>query len=182
MLYKKLKIKIILLITAITLTVCLCFGVYAVFPLKYYSEIVCVCKETNVEKSLILAIIKAESSFNAEKVSNKGAVGLMQLLPNTAEYISDIYFASNNFDLKNPKENILLGVTYIIYLSNKFDCQSTLIAAYNAGEGNVSNWLKNKAFSNDGKSLDVIPFNETKVYLNRVLTYKKTYEILYRLN
>ena len=90
--------------------------------------------------------------------------------------------ASNDFNLKNPKENILLGVTYIIYLSNKFDCQSTLIAAYNAGEGNVSNWLKNKAFSNDGKSLDVIPFNETKIYLNRVLTYKKTYEILYRLN
>ena len=179
MLYKKLKIKIILLITAITLTVCLCFGVYAVFPLKYYSEIVCVCKETNVEKSLILAIIKAESSFNAEKVSNKGAVGLMQLLPNTAEYISDIYFASNNFDLKNPKENILLGVTYIIYLSNKFDCQSTLIAAYNAGEGFVSEWLKDQRYSNDSGNLLDIPFPETENYLIKVNKAIEHYKNLY---
>ena len=88
----------------------------------------------------------------------------------------------DNLDLKNPKENILLGVTYLIYLSNKFDCETTLLAAYNAGEGNVSNWLKNKAFSKDGKSLDVIPFNETKVYIKRVINYKKTYKFLYRLN
>lgn len=106
----------------------------------------------------------------------------MQIMPDTANYVSKLFFGGEDFDLFCPKDNILYGVTYLLYLFKKFPDQTTALCAYNAGEGNVQNWLKEKAFSSDGKSLDKIPFEETRTYVERVTLYAKIYKVLYFLD
>ena len=154
-------------------------GVRAFFPRKYYSYITSVCDDTAIEPNLVLAIIKTESSFNNEKASPKGAIGLMQIMPETAQYVSNLYFAGEKIDIKNEEQNILIGVTYLIYLYNKFKDKKTALAAYNAGEGRVYEWLENKEYSLNGKTLDVIPFKETSVYVKKVMKREKIYKLLY---
>ncbi len=106
----------------------------------------------------------------------------MQIMPETANYVSKLYFGGENYDLYCPKDNILYGVTYLLYLFEKFPDQKTVLCAYNAGEGNVKTWLNEKAFSTDGKSLDKIPFEETRIYVKRVTLYAKFYKVLYFLD
>lgn len=181
MLLKKSVNKILILIlTACISTVALTVGLRAIFPRKHYNYIASICKETAISPNLVLAIIKAESSYSGDKVSNKGAVGLMQIMPNTANYVSDLFFAGERFNLYDEKDNILIGVTYLIYLSNKFDNKKTVLSAYNAGEGRVYDWLNCKDYSIDGKSLDNIPFEETKIYVEKVLKYEKIYGYVYK--
>ena len=114
-------------------------------------------------------------------MSKKGAVGLMQIMPTTKDYISTLYFAGRDFDLYAPSDNLLLGVTYLIYLGEKFKNEKTALAAYNAGEGRVYEWLKNINYSLDGQSLQVIPFKETAEYVEKVFLYRKFYKFLYGL-
>ncbi len=153
--------------------------VRAIFPRKYYKNILSVCDGTNISPNLVLAIIKTESSFDCDKISPKGAIGLMQIMPETANYVSDMFFASENFNLKNANENIIIGVSYLIYLFDKFEDKKTALAAYNAGEGRVYDWLENKDYSVSGKTLDNIPFEETSIYVKRVLNREKFYNLLY---
>ncbi|MBE5742388.1 MAG: lytic transglycosylase domain-containing protein [Clostridiales bacterium] len=175
---KSLKI-IIITVSACVFTVISALGTYAFFPQKYKKEVYSVCENTKIDTSLIFAIIKTESSFKKDKISPKGAVGLMQIMPDTAEYISKVFFGGNAYNLHSPKDNILYGVTYLIYLTEKFEDIKTALAAYNAGEGRVYEWLDNKEFSLDGKTLISIPYNETKLYVKKVMRYKNFYEILY---
>ena len=120
------------------------------FSSKYDKLIIEAAKKFDVDAALISAIIKAESDFNPREVSNKGARGLMQLMPATAERFGVV----NSFD---AKANINGGVRYLRWLLDAFEGNADLaIAAYNAGEGNV--W----------KYSGVPPFRETLSYINRV--------------
>ena len=176
----RLKNKLIIFIaTACTLAIFCLATVHAFFAVKYEDEIISVCKKSGIDKELVFAIIKAESSFDCARVSDKGAIGLMQILPSTGEYVCERFFDGQSLDLYNPKENLVVGVSYLIYLYQKFELTETVIVAYNAGEGNVAKWLKNKTLSLNGKSLDYIPFEESRIYLKRVLFYKRIYEIIY---
>ena len=131
-----------------------------------------------VDKSLIFSIIKAESKFNKNAKSPKGAIGLMQVKLSTANYMfeknnTEFEFLSNKTllfenDLLDPKTNIMIGTKYIKYLLDKFDNVDVSICAYNAGETVVRGWLQNKEYSKDGKTLLKIPYVETDRYLNRV--------------
>ena len=150
-----------------------------VFPKKHIAEIKSVCEDTKIPHSLVLAIIKTESSFESSKISSKGAIGLMQIMPETANYVADLFFAGEEINLFDVKQNILIGVTYLVYLYKKFDNIKTVLAAYNAGEGRVNDWLKNTQYSLDGKTLIAIPFEETATYVKRVLLYQKFYKFLY---
>jgi len=131
---------------------------YFWFDLQYDGYITQCCNEQKVSKSLVYAIVKAESNFNTKALSNKGAVGLMQLMPDTALFVAQKQNITN-FDLTNPKDNLLLGICYIAYLQQKFNSQKDVVCAYNAGENNVKQWLQN------GQE---IQFNETKNYLKKV--------------
>ena len=160
----------------ITITV---VGAYAVFPCKYGEQVFSTCQNSGVEPKLVFAIIQTESSFNPDTISSKGAVGLMQIMPDTAKYVSDLYFGGIDFDLFNPDDNILIGVTYLTYLLGKFEDKKTALSAYNAGEGNVKSWLENDEYSKDGKTLYNIPFKETQDYINKVFKRVEIYELLY---
>lgn len=157
----------------------LAIGIYAFFPCKYRNHIEKICNNTPIAPHLVYAVIRCESSFDINKVSNKGAVGLMQIMPKTSDYISKLYFADRQFNLFNPSDNVLLGITYLTYLFDKFKDEKVVLAAYNAGEGRVCEWLDTKEFSIDGKTLKVIPFKETANYVEKVLLYKNFYKILW---
>jgi transglycosylase-like protein with SLT domain len=117
---------------------------------KYNEIIVAAAKKFDVDAALVSAVIKAESDYNPRIVSNKGARGLMQLMPATAKRFG----VTNSFD---PEENIHAGTRYLRWLLKTFDGNADLaVAAYNAGEGNV--W----------KYEGVPPFRETVNYINRI--------------
>jgi hypothetical protein len=121
-----------------------------IFRSRYDSVIVEAAKKFDVDAALISAVIKAESDFNPREYSNKGAQGLMQLMPGTAARFGVT-------DAWDPAANIYGGVRYLRWLLEKFDGNADLaVAAYNAGEGNV--WKYN----------GVPPFRETMNYVNRI--------------
>jgi soluble lytic murein transglycosylase-like protein len=116
----------------------------------YNDIIIAAAKKFDVDAALVSAVIKAESDYNPRVVSRKGARGLMQLMPATAERFG----VTNSFD---PEENIHAGTRYLRWLLKTFDGNADLaVAAYNAGEGNV--W----------KYEGVPPFRETVNYINRI--------------
>ncbi len=139
---------------------------YLLFPLRYTGEISAAATEYGVEPALIAAVINAESGFNKNKISSKNAIGLMQLLPSTAEYVTD-----KPCDLFNAAENIAVGTKYLAYLIDKFGDVNTALFAYNAGEGNVTRWLNEQQV----KELTSCPFAETNAYVAKVQKSVKFY-------
>lgn len=129
-----------------------------------------------IDKSLIYAVIKAESNFNSRAKSSKGALGLMQITEATYEYTVYIYgLGFSNKDILKPKENILTGAAYLNYLFKRFHTETEVLAAYNAGEGTVRSWLLNKDYSDDGKTLKRVPYAETENYIKKVKKYRDYY-------
>lgn len=124
-----------------------------------------------VDVDLIDAVMKAESNYRADAVSPKEAKGLMQLMDSTAEYVRKMLGETGSYDLFSPRDNIRYGTYYLKYLLEKFPVTETAIAAYNAGEGNVTSWLNNKDYSSDKRTLNVIPFSETENYVKKVMDY-----------
>ena len=148
------------------------------YPQEYLSEINTAHEKYGVPKHIILAVIKTESDFDANAESAAGAMGLMQLMPETFTDMSGI----ENVDgyITDPNYNIDAGVHYLAYLYDMYGGEmETVYAAYNAGPGNVNNWLKDPEYSSDGKTLDEIPFSETKAYVRKVSSAAKIYKRLY---
>lgn len=146
------------------------------YPLNYQSIIIENAKKYDVEPELISSIINVESHFSSDVVSNKAAVGLMQILPTTAEWVDKkigIDLEKNN--LFKPSVNIEIGTYYLAYLFKIFDNTDNVICAYNAGLGNVQKWLANEEYSLDGETLTNIPFKETSNYLTKVKKCLKVY-------
>lgn len=108
-----------------------------------------VCQKHALKPALVLALIKAESSFKPHVVSNRGAIGLMQLMPDTAQYISKRWSVpyTDERDLLNPFKNISLGVTYLAYLRDKYrGSLHHMLAAYNIGPGKVDKLIAENRF------------------------------------
>lgn len=115
-------------------------------------------KKNNVRPELVAAVVQAESRFKPTARSGAGAVGLMQLVPRTGRWMGAR-------DLTNPAQNVAAGAKYLKYLDERFDGNETkIIAAYNAGEGNV------KRFGG------VPPFRETRNYVAKVRNFQQEYE------
>ena len=127
-----------------------------------------------------LFVSKLESDFDPEAESPVGALGLMQMMPETFDWmqthIGGEYDASALLD---PEISIKYGCALLRVLLNEYDNLATAVCAYNAGMGNVTSWLSDPAYSEDGVTLKEIPFEETRLYVQKVLQYKETYEKLY---
>jgi soluble lytic murein transglycosylase-like protein len=127
-------------------------------PVEFYPIINTLATEYGVDKNLVKAVIHAESGYNPNAVSRKGAQGLMQLMPKTAHGLN----VSNSFD---PKENIRGGVRYLRFLLDTFNGDVPLaLAAYNAGLSKVSQYG------------GIPPYEETRNYVSKVLSYQKSYQ------
>lgn len=151
------------------------------YPYDYKAYIEEYSSQYSLDPLLVLSVIKAESKFNENSTSNKGAKGLMQIMDSTGEWISSnvgiSYFLPHM--LYDPETNIKMGCWYLNNLIEQFGNIKTALAAYNAGSGNVSKWLEDSEYSKDGETLYNIPFPETKKYVDRIEVNYKMYQYLY---
>jgi soluble lytic murein transglycosylase len=149
----------------------------ATHPLRYEETIRRVSEEHGIEPTFIAGVVYAESRFGHESESHRGAYGLMQILPSTADFISKRSGIEGDF--RNPKTNLRMGAWYLSYLEERYSGDERLVlAAYNSGEGRVDAWTSDEGF-------DVrrdIPFAETREYVNDVLEAQKVYRDLYGRN
>lgn len=176
--------RFVKLITSIIVFLIIIGLIVSVFyPIGYKNIINKYSKEFKVDPYLVVSIINVESKYNKDAVSNKDARGLMQIGPQTGQWGSEVLKIENYSKslLFKPEINIRIGIWYIDQLKKEFgDNVDLVLAAYNAGSGNVNKWLSDNKYSNDGVSLTNIPFNETDEYLKRVKKNYKVYKLLYK--
>ncbi len=177
------KLKNIALLTCVISLAALAIAFLVIFVQKpkFYQFVSDSAARFGVSPALVYAVIRTESGFDENALSEKGALGLMQVLPSTAEFIA-AKLKVENFDLNDPQTNIFLGTAYLGYLSQRFTDEMAVLAAYNAGEGRVAEWLKNPDFSPDGKTLNKVPFPETAAYIRKVRRNKKIYSFRLKLS
>ncbi len=148
------------------------------YPLKYDDTVIEFADRYNLDRALVFSVINVESRFDKKAVSSAGAVGLMQITPSTAEYIAKLLDVEE-YELRDERTNVKFGCFYLSYLLKRFVAVDTAICAYNAGEGNVETWLKNKEYSKDGIILEKIPFKETQEYREKIRKNYKKYSQIY---
>ncbi len=142
------------------------------YPLDYASVVRGHARNYRLDPALLAAVIYAESKFHADAHSRSGAVGLMQLRPETAEGIA-VHTGGTAFrlsDLTNPEINVRYGAWYLRHLLDKYGDERTALAAYNAGQRNVDRWRAH------GQG---IQFGETRHYVDRVEALKRIYRKAY---
>ena len=172
------------------LIVVLCLGVgwyrqqkelhrFDAYPIRYAAEVNAAAAEFDLEPAYLYAVILAESSFRPDAVSSVGALGLMQVMPETGEWIAGKLDLSDSFTadmLTDPALNVRFGSWYLRYLLNRYDgdkrCAS---AAYHAGQGTVDAWLADPSMSPDGHTLSAIGYETTDYYVNKVLSNYEKY-------
>lgn len=153
---------------------------HKIYPLKYEQEIIAASDKYNLEPELLSAVIFAESRFDEEATSHVGAMGLMQMMPETfSELQSRRGETYNEEALYDPYVSIEYGAAYLGYLYNHFGDVYTACAAYNAGIGTVEGWLINDEYSADGVTLYYIPYGETSNYVEKIRGATVKYKELY---
>ena len=154
------------------------------YPLEYEEIIIENSKNYQVDPYLVAAIIFAESRFSPEVTSHKGARGLMQLMPDTALWLAQRYKDEEITpeQLFDPQLNIKYGVRYLAFLYDRFDNNTVkVLAAYNAGHGKVSRWLRDKRWDGELENILMVPYYETRIYVQRVLRAYEHYQRFYDL-
>lgn len=157
---------------------------YALYPCDYAEQAKAVAEENELPLSLIYATIHTESRFQAEAVSTAGAIGLMQLTEiafTEAQNKRDGTVTMTAESLYDPTINLCYGGYYLKRMIKRFGNVETALAAYNAGQSRVAGWLKNSAYSKDGKTLLYIPYEETRNYVEKVLKTQEIYQRLYEI-
>lgn len=141
-------------------------------PIEYASIVQSGAQEFGLEEAHIYAVILCESSFREQAVSSVGAMGLMQIMPETGRWIAGKLGEAESFTeekLFDPETNIRYGCWYLAYLSRLYDADlDTVSAAYHAGSGNVGKWLEDESCSADGRTIDTTPYPATNNYMEKV--------------
>jgi soluble lytic murein transglycosylase len=142
------------------------------YPLRYEQIVVGHAENYRLEPQLVAAVIYQESKFDADAVSDAGAVGLMQLLPETGQGIADRTGGEHwrPEDLRSPELNVRYGSWYLRHLLDKYGDERLALAAYNAGQANVDRWRE------EGTGIE---FAETRHYVERVQELKAIYARVY---
>ncbi len=181
--YKTISIIVAVLILLIVLFKVLNIGnvvLSKIYPKKYQEYVEKYAKEYNVDPLLIFSIIKAESNFDKDAKSSSKAKGLMQIMDSTAIEIA------NKMDepivdetLFDPEKNIMIGTKYYSELLNLYNGNMLLaLTAYNAGIGNVTNWIKSGIIDEYGSNIENIPYKETNMYVRKIIRNYKIYQQL----
>ncbi len=152
-------------------------------PTDYEEIISRYSEEYNIPKDVIYAVIKVESDFDPEAESSAGAMGLMQMIPSTFEWLTGEEHLNERLPVQRlfePEVSIRYGTYYLAYLYRSFDYDWHIVfAAYNGGEGNVRKWLKDPECSDADGNLTHIPFKETRSYVSKVEDARAMYQELY---
>lgn len=154
-----------------------------VYPLKYEDLIIEKANKYQLDPYLVTALIYVESKFLLDAKSHKGAIGLMQIMPDTARWIS-AQMPYNNFTedlLFDPEVNIEFGSWYLADLIKEFGNERIIVlAAYNAGRGNVKRWLEEN-WDGQHTSIEILPFKETRDYIRQIIKVYEIYKKIYSL-
>ena len=150
------------------------------YPTDYGNFVEKYTKENNLPEYFVYAVIECESGYDEKAVSYADARGLMQLTPETFRWLQSKKGEKLGEEmLFDPETNIKYGSYFYGILFDIYKDEATAIAAYHAGMGNVSKWLKDERYSLDGKTLYDIPFSTTKKYVNKVIKTQNIYSKLY---
>lgn len=152
-----------------------------VYPMEYTDLICHNADEFGLEPAYVAAVILAESSYNPNAVSSVNAQGLMQIMPETGQWIAhklgETYVEGCLFD---PATNVRYGCWYLGFLMDRYNGDKTCSsAAYHSGQGTVDKWLQDPAYSSDGQTLNIIAGPNADTYVKRILEYYEKYVQLY---
>ena len=153
------------------------------YPRDYAEYVEVYAEAYGVPEGLVYAVIRTESSFDSGAVSPVGAVGHMQLMPSTFEWLTDdkLFEHLESGMLYDPETNIKYGTYCLSFLYDRYGDWELALAAYNGGLGNVDKWLEDDRYADaDGEGgLKRIPFKETRQFVARVTDAWEMYERLY---
>jgi soluble lytic murein transglycosylase len=148
-----------------------------IYPIQYREDIARVAERYDLDPYLVAAVVQTESGYDPGARSHAGAVGLMQLMPDTATWITGLesWQGSDDPRLTDPEDNLELGACYLAYLVRTLGGGTTLaLAAYNAGQGAVVDWVE-AAGGRDSFGLADIRYPETREFVRRVEYYRELY-------
>ena len=152
---------------------------YGLFPFPYQDKILTYARQNQINPLLVISVMRKESTFNPEIDSVVGAIGLMQIVPPTANWVAENIELSD-YSLTNPEDNIKIGSWYLKHNHQRYDDDSLLaVASYNAGTGNVNAWLNQYGIGDRDRFVEQIPFPETKDYVEGVFGNYWNYLRLY---
>jgi len=153
-----------------------------VYPVYYRELLFHWAQRRQLDPWLVVAVVRVESNFRTTAVSERGAVGLMQLLPETARWVARLEGEAEFLPdlLFDPETNARLGTRYLAHLLQLFEGREALaLAAYNAGAGRVERWVEQTGWDGSPSRLDAIPYGETRRFVERVLRMRDLYRWLY---
>lgn len=152
------------------------------YPMNYTEQIRRYAADNDIDPAYVASVVLAESSYDLYATSSVGAQGLMQIMPETGEWIAGKFgetYVDNS--LYDPDTNLRYGCWYLGFLMDRYGgdmrCAST---AYHSGQGNVDKWLKDPQYSSDGRTFDVIPGENASAYVGRIMEYYEQYKDLYQ--
>jgi soluble lytic murein transglycosylase len=156
-------------------------GYRYVWPFAYRPVVVSQAQRYGLDPFLVAAVIRVESRFQPNARSRRGAIGLMQLLPTTAQWIEQQTGQPGlSARLTDPAVNVALGSWYLTYLLKRFGHNWVLaLAAYNAGPATVRRWLKHGQLGHPAGQVAAIPYPETRAFVRRVLLFRTVYRYAY---
>ncbi len=152
---------------------------YSLFPFPYRKDILKYAEQQGINPLLVISVMRKESTFNPKIDSRVGAIGLMQIVPPTAEWVAkQIKF--KDYTLTKAEDNIKIGTWYLAHNHHRYENNSLLaIASYNAGTGNVNQWLDRYDVNDSDRFVEHIPFPETQDYVEGVFGNYWNYLRLY---
>lgn len=154
----------------------------AAYPIRYREAVEREAEVSGLDPALVYAVIRSESGFAPAAQSPVDARGLMQLTPDTFQWVRYRLGEEGGVPsevLYQPEENVRYGCANLGLLLREFGGEAEALAAYHAGRGSVSRWLEDSRYSGDGESLDVIPYGDTNRYVKKVLETREVYHRLY---
>ncbi|MGQ4650191.1 transglycosylase SLT domain-containing protein [Lyngbya aestuarii] len=152
---------------------------HALFPLPFKEQIANWSQQRQLNPLLVTGLIRQESRFEPKIRSVAGATGLMQVMPGTGKWVAQ-QIQLKDYNLEDPSDNIRLGTWYLDHTHQEYNNNSLLaVASYNAGPGNVAKWIRKYGFTDPDTFIEVIPFPETKGYVEVVFGNYWNYLRLY---
>lgn len=180
--------SILMLLAARLLVVAVVAGIFfsgildkITYPKSHWDTVEQYAGAFDVDPYLVMAIIKVESNFRPAARSKSGALGLMQVMPDTGRWAAGMLGVAGHYNerLLEPDYNIMIGSWYIDHLLELYQDATLAIAAYNAGRGNVDRWLADGTWSGEHERAADVPFKETGEFIRRVRRAWEAYRDIY---
>jgi soluble lytic murein transglycosylase len=151
----------------------------SLYPFHYWNIISNWSRDRKLSPALVIGLMRQESRFEAQIRSRSGAIGLMQIMPDTGSWIASKK-GVNSYNLDTPEDNINFGTWYLDYTHSSFGDNSMLaVASYNAGPGAIGRWVESKGVGDPDEFVNNIPYDETRDYVSKVLGNYWNYLRLY---